>query len=180
VLGTETNSWADVEGCGMRLVFATEDLTLAGRSFVGFPLLVGSDGWPVEPAQSFLWHILIEVGEALSISTWEAYGRRLFDYFAFLEANGLSWNEESVANGLSVLARYRDWSSGELGLDPGTVNKRLGLIVRFYRLGQTTCPNIAAAFWREKGESCATFEFAESHCPPRRGKHKSFRHGSGP
>ena len=117
----------------MRLVFATEDLTLAGRSFVGFPLLVGSDGWPVEPAQSFLWHILIEVGEALSISTWEAYGRRLFDYFAFLEANGLSWNEESVANGLSVLARYRDWSSGELGLDPGTVNKRLGLIVRFYR-----------------------------------------------
>lgn len=80
--------------------------------------MVGADGWPVEPAQSFLWHTLVESGEALSALTWEAYGRRLFDYFAFLEANGLAWNEESQADGLSVLSRYRDWSSGELELDP--------------------------------------------------------------
>lgn len=59
----------------MRLVFATKDLALAGRSFEGFPLLIGSEGWPVEPAQSFLWHTLIESGEALSDLTWEAYGR---------------------------------------------------------------------------------------------------------
>lgn len=117
----------------MRLVFATEDLTLAGRTFKGFPLLIGSDGWPVEPAQTFLWHTLVESGESLSDLTWEAYGRRLYDYFAFLEANQLSWNDESPAHGLSVLARYTDWSLGELGLDPGTVNKRLALIVRFYR-----------------------------------------------
>lgn len=57
----------------------------------------------------------------------------MFDYFAFLEANDLAWDEQSVAPGLSVLARYRDWSSGELGLDSSTVNKRLALIVRFYR-----------------------------------------------
>ncbi|MCS8081388.1 hypothetical protein N0457_31780, partial [Pseudomonas aeruginosa] len=69
----------------MRLVFATKDLAVAGRSFEGFPLLVGADGWPVEPAQSFLWHTLVESGEALSALTWEAYGRRLFDYFAFLD-----------------------------------------------------------------------------------------------
>ncbi|WP_286953608.1 MULTISPECIES: site-specific integrase [unclassified Pseudomonas] len=117
----------------MRLVFATKDLAVAGRSFEGFPLLVGADGWPVEPAQSFLWHTLVESGEALSALTWEAYGRRLFDYFAFLEANGLAWNEESQADGLSVLSRYRDWSSDELELDPSTLNKRLNLIVRFYQ-----------------------------------------------
>jgi len=35
--------------------------------------------------------------------------------------------------GLSVLSRYRDWSSGELELDPSTLNKRLNLIVRFYQ-----------------------------------------------
>ncbi|EMJ4127249.1 site-specific integrase [Pseudomonas aeruginosa] len=87
----------------------------------------------MEPAQSFLWHTLVESGEALSALTWEAYGRRLFDYFAFLEANGLAWNEESQADGLSVLSRYRDWSSGELELDPSTLNKRLNLIVRFYQ-----------------------------------------------
>ncbi len=117
----------------MRLVFATEDLTLAGRSFKGFPLLIGTDGWPVEPAQTFLWHTLVESGESLSDLTWEAYGRRLYDYFAFLEANQLSWNDESPAHGLSILSRYTDWSVGELELDPGTVNKRLALIVRFYR-----------------------------------------------
>ncbi|MDG6381816.1 site-specific integrase [Pseudomonas savastanoi pv. phaseolicola] len=75
----------------------------------------------------------MESGESLSDLTWEAYGRRLFDYFAFLDANGLAWNEESPAHGLSVLSRYRDWSSGELSLDPGTVNNRLALVVRFYR-----------------------------------------------
>lgn len=117
----------------MRLLFATKDLALAGRSFEGFPLLIASDGRPVEPAQSFLWHALVGSGEALSLLTWEAYGRRLYDYFAFLEANGLNWDEESVAYGLSVLSRYRDWSSGELSLDPRTVNNRLALIVRFYR-----------------------------------------------
>lgn len=106
----------------MRLVFATKDLILAGRSFEGFPLLIGPEGWPVEPAQTFLWQALIESGESLSDLTWEAYGRRLFDYFAFLDANGLAWNEESPAHGLSVLSRYRDWSSGELSLDPSTVN----------------------------------------------------------
>jgi site-specific recombinase XerD len=117
----------------MRLVFATKDLTQAGRSFEGFPLLIGADGWPVEPAQSFLWHTLVESGESLSELTWEAYGRRLYDYFAFLEANQLAWNDESPAHGLSILSRYTDWSIGELELDPGTLNKRLALIVRFYR-----------------------------------------------
>lgn len=117
----------------MRLVFATKDLTLAGRSFEGFPLLIGSDGWPAQPAQSFLWHTLIESGESLSTLTWEAYGRRLYDYYAFLEANSLAWNDETPAHGLSVLSRYRDWSIGELALDPRTVNNRLALIVRFYR-----------------------------------------------
>ncbi|MBQ0318517.1 tyrosine-type recombinase/integrase [Enterobacter asburiae] len=117
----------------MRLVFATQDLTLANRSFEGFPLLIGADGWPVQPAQSFLWHILIKSGESLSTLTWEAYGRRLYDYFAFLEANTLAWNDETPAHGLSVLSRYRDWSIGELALNPRTVNNRLALIVRFYR-----------------------------------------------
>lgn len=117
----------------MRLVFATKNLTLAGRSFEGFPLLIGSDGWPAQPAQTFLWHTLIESGESLSTLTWEAYGRRLYDYYAFLEANNLAWNDETPAHGLSVLSRYRDWSIGELALDPRTVNNRLALIVRFYR-----------------------------------------------
>ncbi|WHT81888.1 tyrosine-type recombinase/integrase (plasmid) [Providencia rettgeri] len=117
----------------MRLIFATKDLHLVDRSFEGFPLLIGADGWPVEPVQSFLWHVLIESGESFSTLTWEAYGRRLYDYFAFLEANQLAWNDESLAHSFSILSRYKDWSIGELALDPRTVNSRLALVVRFYR-----------------------------------------------
>ena len=111
---------------------ATADLVVEGRSFAGFPLLLDNDGWPFEPAQSFLWHTLITNGGIESKLTWEAYGRRLYDYFAFLAANGLEWNEAQRPNGLSVVAKYRDWSLGELGLNPSTVNKRLNLVVRFY------------------------------------------------
>jgi len=111
---------------------ATVDLTVKGRSFAGFPLLLDNDGWPLEPAQSFLWHVLITHGSIESKLTWEAYGRRLYDYFAFLSANDLAWNEGQKLHGLSVVARYRNWSLGELGLNPNTVNKRLNLVVRFY------------------------------------------------
>lgn len=74
----------------MRLVMATADFTVEGRSFAGFPLLLGNDGWPLEPAQSFLWNALVSHGSIESKLTWEAYGRRLYDYFAFLSANDLA------------------------------------------------------------------------------------------
>jgi len=111
---------------------ATADLMVEGRSFAGFPLLLDNDGWPFEPAQSFLWHTLVTNGTIESKLTWEAYGRRLYDFVAFLAANELTWNEVQKPNGLSVVAKYRDWSLGELGLNPNTVNKRLNLVVRFY------------------------------------------------
>lgn len=116
----------------MRLVLATEDLVVEGRSFAGFPLLVADDGWPLEPAQSFLWDALTQAGSVESKLTWEAYGRRLYDFFAFLAANQLCWNTAPTPNGLSVVAKYRDWSLTEVGVSPSTLNKRLNIVVRFY------------------------------------------------
>lgn len=116
----------------MMLVMATTDFVVQGRSFEGFPLLVGDDGWPVEPAQSFLWHALVISSGSDSPLTWETYGRRLYDYFAFLNANGLSWDAALTAQGLTPLARYRDWSLTELKLNRSTVNQRLSLVVKFY------------------------------------------------
>lgn len=117
----------------VRLALATSDLVLEGRSFEGFPLLLDHDGWPLEPAQAFLWHALVNSGGIESKLTWEDYGRRLYDFFAFLEANGLNWDQGPAPHGLSVVAKYCDWSLGELGLNPSTVNKRLNLVVRFYQ-----------------------------------------------
>ena len=103
---------------------ATPDLVIEGRSFAGFPILIGSDGWPVEPAQSFLWDVLIYAGTVESKLTWEAYGRWLYDFFAFLEANGLRWNADPAPLATSVVAKYRDWSLAETGVRPSTLNKR--------------------------------------------------------
>lgn len=116
----------------MRLTFATEELTVAGRSFAGFPLLIAEDGWPLEPAQTFLWEILTHSGSVESPLTWDAYGRWLYDFFAFLSANQLNWNAAQTPNGLSAVAQYRDWSLTEVGISPSTLNKRLSLVVRFY------------------------------------------------
>ncbi len=116
----------------MRLVFATDELVRAGRSFKGFPLLLDNDCWPLEPAQTFLWDTLAGTGAVSSKLTWEHYGRWLYDFFAFLTANKLQWNEAAQPTGLGVVARYRDWSLGQLRLKPNTVNLRLSLVVRFY------------------------------------------------
>lgn len=116
----------------MRLVFSTKDFVLMGRPIVGLPILLDDDMQPLEPAQSFITHLLLERHGADSPLTWESYGRRLYDFFAFLHANKLAWNEKARAPGLSVVARYKDWSLGELSLNPSTVNQRLRLVVKFY------------------------------------------------
>lgn len=116
----------------MRLLFSTKDLVLMGRPVVGFPILLDDDMRSLEPAQSFITYLLLERHGASSPLTWEDYGRRLYDFFAFLHANELAWNERARAPGLSVVARYKDWSLGELALSPSTINQRLRLVVKFY------------------------------------------------
>lgn len=116
----------------MRLLFSTDDLEIGGRRIPGFPLLIDDECYPLQPAQDFLFHFLLERGTANSPLTWEATGRRLYDYFAFLNANELHWADSQRQVGTSVLSRYRDWSAGELKLSPSTINKRLSLVVKFY------------------------------------------------
>jgi len=116
----------------VRLLFSTADLEIGGNSIEGFPLLINDDCAPLQPAQNFLLHALLEGASTRNKSTWEAMGRRLYDYFAFLNANKLRWDQTDVSMDASHLSRYRDWSAGELQLSATTINKRLGLVIRFY------------------------------------------------
>lgn len=116
----------------MRLYLATKELVRDGRSFEGFPLLLNDDLSPAEPAQTFLWHTLVESGSVLSPLTWESYGRWLFDYFQFLQENELVWNQSSDLVATSPLSRYRHWSLNEIGNSRKTVNLYIGLVTRFY------------------------------------------------
>ncbi len=120
----------------MRLVLADSGLVVQGRVYEGFPLLIGKDGHAVEPAQAFLWNELAANGRAQSKLTWAKYGRDLYDYFAFLEANQLGWSEMPAAGTPGHLDRYRDWSKTEIGLQARTINARLRLVARFYEWAQ--------------------------------------------
>lgn len=58
----------------MKLLFSTRDLEIGGSSIEGFPLLIDDECMPLQPAQNFLLHALLESGSTRSKLTWEAVG----------------------------------------------------------------------------------------------------------
>lgn len=117
----------------MRFVRATDDFIFAGRSRPGFPLILDGSMGPAQPFNDYLRHRLLENGKALDRKTWEAYGRRLWDFARFLDANGLAWNQSSGSHGQSVVRVYRDWQVEDLKLEPATINDRLELVMAMYQ-----------------------------------------------
>lgn len=117
----------------MRLVFSTSDFKLYGISYENFPILLNAEMNIVEEALFFLVQYCIKRGRVNSIRSWEAYGQTLYDYFSFLEANGLDWRMNKYGINHSILAAYRDWSLSEIKLHPNTVNYRLRHIIKFYQ-----------------------------------------------
>ena len=93
----------------MRFVRSTEEFVYGGRPRPGFPLLLGRTMECAQPFHDYLLHRLLDSGKALDIKTWEAYGRRLWDFACFLDTNGLTWAQPFVAVGQSVVRVYRDW-----------------------------------------------------------------------
>lgn len=117
----------------MRYLRATQEFVFAGRPRPGFPLILDESMAPAQPFHDYLLYRLLERGKALDPKTWEAYGRRLWDFARFLHANGWTWNEAFTSVGQSVVRVYRDWQAQDLKLDPATVNDRLELVAAMYR-----------------------------------------------
>ena len=88
---------------------------------------------PAQPFHDYLHHYLLGRGKALDVKTWEAYGRRLWDFARFLHANGLEWDQPFESYGTSVVRVYRDWQAADLGLEPSTINDRLKQVTDFYK-----------------------------------------------
>nr|WP_315239992.1 tyrosine-type recombinase/integrase [uncultured Albidiferax sp.] len=117
----------------MRLIFTTGEYVYAGRPRPGFPMILGDDMVPAQPFHGYLHHHLLGRGKALDIKTWEAYGRRLWDFARFLHANDLQWDQPFESYGTSVVRVYRDWQAADLRLDPSTINDRLKQVTDFYK-----------------------------------------------
>ena len=116
----------------MRSVHTTEDFVFAGRPRPGFPLILDGSMKPAQPFHDYLLYRLLERGKALDDKTWDAYGRRLWDFARFLQANGLAWNQPFASVGQSVVRAYRDWQAQDLKLNPATINDRLEMVAAMY------------------------------------------------
>lgn len=111
---------------------ADRNLVVGGRVYEGFPLLINDDGDAIQPGQTFLWDLLAKAGRISSKKSWEAYGRAMYDFFAFVLTNGYDWRLPAIPGRPGAIEAWRDWSHGTLGLSPRTINQRLRVVVRFY------------------------------------------------
>lgn len=76
----------------MHLLSATDDFTIARQPRPGFPILLWEDMNSCWQANEFLRYYLLR-GAIGSQNSWEPVGRALYDYFSFLEAHELSWDD---------------------------------------------------------------------------------------
>lgn len=116
----------------MRFVLTSTDFVYGMRPRPGLPLLLNDAMEPAEPFHGYLMWRLIGKGAALDQKTWEAYGRAIWDFARFLQANNLTWNQPFLAPGEGVVAMYRDWQVTDLKLDARTINQRLRQVVGLY------------------------------------------------
>lgn len=117
----------------MELFFSTNDFKLKGQPYSDFPLVYDKSLLLVKPVFHFLVYHCITRGRVQSIRSWARYGQDMYDYFGWLEGNGLSWKDNSEYSGQSIVALYRDWSLKHCKLAESTINQRLMTIIQFYR-----------------------------------------------
>lgn len=120
----------------MRFVLTSSEFVYGMRPRPGFPLILNDEMEPAGPFHNYLTWRLLGKGAALDQKTWEAYGRAIWDFARFLQANNLTWNQPFTAPGEGVVAMYRDWQVTDLKLDAGTINQRLRQVVELYEWAQ--------------------------------------------
>jgi integrase len=83
------------------------------------------------PANSFMRHYSLR-GAIGSKRSWLSTGRALYDYFSFLQAHDLHWQDTQRGEHHSLIAAYRDYCLDTIGLARSTVSQRLLYICSFY------------------------------------------------
>jgi len=120
------------------LIHSTEDFTIQGISYPSIPILVNREMEVVEPVLRFIVYQAVHNGKVRSKKTIQSYANSLYDFFSFVEANNLKWNQSCKSDEsteVTVVALYRNWSvslTGNAALKASTINTRLAAIRVFY------------------------------------------------
>lgn len=115
----------------MELVWATEELVIAGQPYPEFPILLWDSMESCVPANQFFRHYLLR-GAIGSKRSWPSTGRALYDFFSFLQAHELDWRDVDRNEAKSLVAAYRDYCLMTCKLAPNTTRQRLTYICKFY------------------------------------------------
>ncbi len=116
----------------MKLLYSSDEFKILTQPYPGLPLILDKSMNIVRIVLDFFVFICIRNGKVKSKGTWTTYGRAIYDFLSYCEANEHDWRKIDVTAELSIIAIYRDWSTGKVGLSASTVNSRLGVIKRFY------------------------------------------------
>lgn len=111
----------------MRLFYTDESFKPSGVPSPGIPFLANASAELIESANAYLFHIAVVRGRTRSPTTWRTYADHLYEFFSFLEENGLLWNRVNQKH----IAVWRN-SMLDRGLSRTTVNKRLSSTIAFY------------------------------------------------
>jgi hypothetical protein len=115
----------------MELVWATDDLVIAGQPYPKFPILLWDSMESCVPANQFFRHYLLR-GAIGSDRSWPSTGRALYDFFSFLQAHEMDWRDVDRGEAKSLVAAYRDYCLVTCELGPNTTRQRLIYICKFY------------------------------------------------
>lgn len=115
----------------MHLLSSTKDLLISGVPYAGFPIVLWDTMDSCTEANDFLRHYLLR-GSIGSRKSWEPTGRALYDYFSFLQAHELCWNDVDRGEQKTLLAAYRDYCFEMAGHKRTTVRGRLRYVCEFY------------------------------------------------
>ena len=115
----------------MRLITATQDFIIGGQPYPGFPILLWDDMRSCSEVNHFYHYYLLR-GAIGSSKSWASTGRALYDYFSFLQAHELIWNDTAAGAARSFIAAYRDYCFKVAGLARSTVRNRLLYVCEFY------------------------------------------------
>ncbi len=127
----------------MHKFITTDDFSYQGQPSPGIPLVVNDSEIPNTVPNYFILHLVFDQGSVKSIHTLHNYADALVDYFSWLEANELSWNDKprltKKGRESSNLALYQHWSEKDYRKPNGyplslaTINQRTGCLQAFYR-----------------------------------------------
>ena len=118
-------------GASMHLKAATEEYILSGLPRPGFPILLWEDLTSCWEGNEFFRHYL-QRGAIGSSNSWEPIARAIYDYFGYLEAQGLDWRDVNRGEEKNLVAGYRDYCFEVAKLKRNTVRHRLVYVCEFY------------------------------------------------